>query len=69
MKPENSFVDTLLLGGDEFTLPKCMTCKNLINDGNNDTVMCNAFPEGIPEHVMWESEDKKCNNGIKFEKM
>ena len=69
MNQENSFKDTLLLGGDKFTLPKCMVCKNFIGDGNDDTGIYSAFPEGIPEHVMWEQEDAECNNGIKFEKV
>ena len=54
-------------GGHRFTLPKCMLCDNFIEDGNEKDMRCRAFPEGIPDRVLWESVDKDCNNGIKFE--
>lgn len=27
---------------------------------------CEAFPDGIPEDVLWEPVEKECNNGMKF---
>lgn len=48
------------------TMPKCTFCKNLIND-EEDEVKCTAFPNGIPDEVLWEDVNKECNNGIKFE--
>lgn len=47
------------------TLPKCEFCKKYIVGEEKDT--CEAFPEGIPAEVMWEPEEKECNNGMKFE--
>ena len=49
------------------SLPKCMICKNFIDDGNNNEVRCKAFPNGIPDDVIWEDDEKECNNGIYFE--
>lgn len=47
------------------TLPKCELCKRYqINDGQE---VCEAFPEGIPESVMWESYEEECKDGIRFE--
>lgn len=46
-------------------LPKCELCKRYqIKD---EVEVCEAFPEGIPEHIMWEPYGKECNNGIGFE--
>lgn len=67
MKQENSLRDTFLLGGDRFTLPKCVFCKNFIDGEDGDGMVCEAFPKGIPDNVLWEPEEKECNNGIKFE--
>lgn len=47
-------------------LPKCELCKRYHIEEERE--VCEAFPDGIPEEVMWEPEDKECNNGIKFEK-
>lgn len=47
------------------TVPKCVFCKNQIQD--DEEFRCSAFPEGIPKEVMWEDDEKECNNGIKFE--
>lgn len=46
-------------------LPKCEFCKKYKVREKKD--VCEAFPSGIPESVMWEPEEKECNNGIKFE--
>lgn len=46
-------------------LPKCELCKRYQIENNRE--ICEAFPDGIPDHVMWESYEKECNNGIKFE--
>lgn len=67
MTQRNSFTNTLLLGGDRFTLPKCVSCKNIIGGSGNDVMCCKAFPEGIPHEVMWESDGKECKDGIKYE--
>lgn len=67
MKQENSLTNTFLLGGDRFTLPKCIFCKNFIDEKKEDGMICDAFPEGIPDDIMWESEENECNNGIKYE--
>ena len=44
-----------------------MLCDNFIEDENEQVMQCKAFPDGIPSEVMWEPEEKECNNGIKFE--
>ena len=46
-------------------LPKCELCKRYVDKG--DIEVCEAFPDGIPGEVMWDPEEKECNNGIKFE--
>ena len=46
-------------------LPKCELCKRYQIENNRE--ICEAFPDGIPDHVMWEPYEKECNNGIKFE--
>lgn len=46
-------------------LPKCMLCKNFIED-DNELPSCEAFPDGIPDEIMWEPDEKECNNGIKY---
>ena len=43
-------------------LPKCDLCKRCYEE----EYKCEAFPDGIPSEVMWEPEEKECNNGIKF---
>lgn len=57
----------LILEAKIMTLPKCMLCEHLIDDNDDSKMRCKAFPEGIPKEVMWEDDDKECNNGIKFE--
>lgn len=47
------------------TIPKCELCKRYKDDGEHET--CEAFPDGIPESIIWEPEEKECNSGIKFE--
>lgn len=49
------------------TLPKCMLCKYFIGNKDDLKMRCKAFPDGIPKDVLWEEDDKECNNGIKFE--
>lgn len=50
-----------------FSLPKCDICKNFIVDNDPTKYSCKAFPNGIPDDVIWEAEEKECNNGIFFE--
>ena len=47
------------------TLPKCELCKRY--QLKNSLEVCEAFPDGIPEDVIWEPCEKECNNGIFFE--
>lgn len=47
------------------TVPKCVFCKNLIQD--DEEFRCSAFPEGIPEDILWEAKIRECNNGIGYE--
>ena len=55
------------LGAEErmLVLPKCELCKRYQSENNRE--ICEAFPDGIPEHIMWEPYEKECNNGIRFE--
>ena len=46
------------------TLPKCMLCSTF--NENSEEMTCKAFPDGIPEDVLWEPVEKECNNGMKF---
>ena len=48
-------------------VPKCMLCKHFIVDKDPTKYNCKAFPNDIPDDVIWEDEEKECNNGIKFE--
>lgn len=50
-------------------MPKCMFCNHFIDSDNADALLaCKAFPDGIPDDVLWEEdEEKECNNGIKYE--
>lgn len=66
MKQKSSLKNTYILGGNRFTLPKCMLCDNFIDDDSEQNMRCKAFPNGIPDHVLWESFDKECNKGIMF---
>lgn len=43
-------------------LPKCDLCRRCYEE----EYKCDAFPNGIPNKIMWEPEEKECNNGIKF---
>lgn len=47
------------------TVPKCVFCKNRMQD--DEEFRCSAFPEKIPEDILWGEVDGECNNGIKFE--
>lgn len=57
---------TLFLGKDRLTIPKCVFCKNFIDEEEVDGMLCVAFPKGIPDNIMRESEENECNNGIKY---
>lgn len=47
------------------TFPKCAMCSRYrLSDDGKET--CEAFPDGIPEDVLWEDTSAECNNGIKF---
>lgn len=60
--------------------PRCYTRKcihfigvNGVDDESQDKVVCNAFPEGIPDEVAWGEnlhlQMLPGDNGITFEKM
>jgi len=49
-----------------FALPKCLFCKHLLAD-QGESLVCEAFPTGIPDTALWEHKDLKCNNNIQFE--
>jgi len=69
MNQENSLKSIFSLGGGSLSLPKCMFCNHFIDSDNADALLaCKAFPDGIPDDVLWEEdEEKECNNGIKYE--
>ena len=46
------------------TLPKCMLCSNF--NENSEEMTCKAFPDGIPEDVIFSGYEEECKNGIKF---
>lgn len=46
-------------------LPKCALCKRY--QLKNSLEVCEAFPDGIPEDVIWDPFEKECNNSIFFE--
>ncbi len=43
-----------------------MLCDYFIDTDDKDRI-CGAFPEGIPDKVLWGDIEKECNNGIKYE--
>lgn len=45
------------------SLPKCDLCKRCYEK----EYKCEAFPDGIPNDVLFDPFDKECNNGIFFE--
>lgn len=49
------------------SLTKCDICKHFIIDKDPAKYSCKAFPNGIPDAVIWEDEALECNNGIYFE--
>lgn len=49
------------------SLPKCDICKHFIVDNDPTKYSCKAFPNDIPDDVIWENEEKECCNGIFFE--
>ena len=51
-------------GGFRMTLPKCMLCSNF--NENSEEMTCKAFPDGIPEDVIFSGYEEECKNGIKF---
>ncbi len=48
--------------------PQCLDCKNLIDD---EKFTCKAFPDGIPDEILFNEADHtkpyKGDNGIRFE--
>ena len=49
-----------------FALPKCLSCIHLLAD-QGESLVCEAFPTGIPDTALWEAKDSKCNDGLQFE--
>lgn len=55
---------------EDMQIYNCLLCKRL--EGKDDgNFKCPAFPEGIPEEKLIDSEpdnrQKECANGVKFE--
>lgn len=46
-------------------VPKCMICSRYKIEKGKE--VCEAFPDGIPDDIMWDDIDQECNNGVKFE--
>ena len=49
-----------------FALPKCLSCKHLLAD-QGESLVCKAFPDGIPDTALWEPKEITCSNSIYFE--
>lgn len=65
MKQENLSENISFIGGGfRMTLPKCMLCSNF--NENSEEMTCKAFPDGIPEDVIFSGYEEECKNGIKF---
>lgn len=48
----------------------CGYCKHILPDIDGWIPACEAFPEGIPDEILFYADVTKlpeCNNGIKFE--
>ena len=45
--------------------PSCFDCAHF-RGAQKGKMVCLAFPDGIPEDVLWEPVEKECNNGMKF---
>jgi hypothetical protein len=49
--------------------PNCLKCKHW----NKRTIICEAFPNGIPDEIFWEYADHtkpfKGDKGIRFEEL
>lgn len=47
---------------------KCIFCKHL-SDKEEDRYRfaCKAYPDGVPEEIVYAPTDEECGNGIKFE--
>nr|DAJ01868.1 MAG TPA: hypothetical protein [Caudoviricetes sp.] len=68
MKQENLLENISFIGGGHsFELPKCMLCKNLIED--DEKMICKAFPNEIPEDVIFSGYEEECKQGAMFEPM
>lgn len=61
----NNVINTLI-DSSIFALPKCLSCKYLTDD-QGESLLCKAFPTGIPDSALWEPKDSECNNGVLFE--
>lgn len=52
----------------EDVVPQCFNCKHFIETGE---YICNAFPEGVPEEILYNryihTEPYEGDNGIQFE--
>ena len=63
MKQENLSENISFIGGGfRMTLPKCMLCSNF--NENSEEMTCKAFPDGIPEDVIFSGYEEECKNGI-----
>ena len=51
-----------------FALPKCLSCKHLLED-QSESLICEAFPTGIPDTALWKTKDSKCNDALQFEEV
>ena len=60
MKQENLSENISFIGGGfRTTLPKCMLCSNF--NENSEEMTCKAFPDGIPEDVIFSGYEEECN--------
>lgn len=64
MNQKRLLKNILLLGGDSFTLPRCETCEQF----REETYTCNAFPDGIPDDILWKNTAEECAPGFAYKK-